>query len=86
DVVALPCATSVGALRRLIQCRLRRQKADARIALGRGRQIRVELLEGETHCQFDGEAPTPGSGAHRSRTLEFGVLPRTLPVRVPPVG
>lgn len=84
DVVALPCATAAGALRRLVQCRFRRQGSDRRVVGARGRSVHLELLEGEAHCQFDGEAPAPGSGTHQSRALEFTVLPGVLPVRVPP--
>ncbi len=84
DVVFLPCATAVGALRRLVQCRMRRQERSRAILTARGSTVRVEIEGSDPICQMDGEAPTPGSAPDSARVLECTVEAGVLPVLLPP--
>lgn len=85
DVAFLPCSTSLGAVVRLTQCRLRVQGRFGSV-LGRGERVRIEIEGEHPQCQLDGEAPISGSPALHASVLECRVEPRALPVLVPKAG
>ncbi len=84
DVVFLPCATSLGAVRRLIQCRARAQARSGAIAVGAGESIRIQIEGADPICQLDGEAPRRNSPADGAPALTCEVSQGVLPVLVPP--
>ena len=84
DAVFLPCATSLGSVVRLAQCRLRVQERMGAV-LARGEHVRVEIEGDHPRCQLDGEAPREGSPALNASVLECAVEACELPVLAPPL-